>query len=87
MMHLLMYIIKNVNGKAIRNIYMSKARCRFESIKKLKELNENPEYRKRIESCCRDQGVDAMRKVEKVFCLNITCMEVKRFGLRQQEIL
>lgn len=87
MMHLLKYIIKNVNGKLIRNVHISETRCRDESIKKLKALNESLEYRKRIESCCRDQGMDAMLEIAKEFGPDITFMEVTQSGLRQQGIL
>ena len=58
-----------------------------ELARKLKELNENPEYRERIKNCGREQGVDAMLEVAKEFGLDITFMELKQFGLRQQGIL
>lgn len=55
--------------------------------RKIKELNENPEYRERLKSCNREQGVDALLEVAKEFGLDITFMELKQFGLRQQGIL
>lgn len=58
-----------------------------ELARKLKELNENPKYRERIKNCGREQGVDAMLEVAKEFGLDITFMELKQFGLRQQGIL
>ena len=58
-----------------------------ELAKKLKELNENPEYRERIKNCSREQGVEALLEVAKEFGLDITFMELKQFGLRQQGIL
>lgn len=54
---------------------------------KLEELNANPEYRERIEKCDRERGVDALLEVAKEFGLDITFMELKQFGLRQQGLL